>query len=255
MMRALYTAASGMMAQQLNLDNISNNLANVNTTAYKKSRIDFQDLLYTNLKDAGSDAPVGAQVGLGVRAVSTQRSFSQGSLSQTGNPLDVAIQGEGFFQVVRPDGSKAYTRDGAFNLNANGELVNKNGDKLGITFPPGCTDIKIEPDGTIKAIKEGETEASVIGKLQLVKFMNPQGLKAIGSNLFVETAASGEPRIGTPGEKGFGGLAQGYLEKSNINVVEEMINIIQAQRAYEINQKGIQAADQMERMAAQLKSK
>ena len=253
MMRGLYTASSGMMAQQVNMDVISNNLANINTTGFKKGRVNFQDLMYSNLSEAGENNPMGSQVGMGVRQVGTEQTFTQGSMQQTNDPFDLAIQGNGFFMVTQQDGSKAYTRDGSFSVNPQGQLVTSSGDMVGVTIPPGSTDVKIAPDGTVTAVLAGQKESIPIGSLQLANFVNPQGLKAIGGNKYIATNASGPAQTGKPGEQNMGSVAQGYLEKSNINVVEEMISIIQAQRAYEINQKGIQAADQMQKLANQLK--
>ncbi len=252
MMRGLYTGASGMMSQQVNMDVISNNLANINTTGFKKGRVNFQDLMYDNLSDAGNN-PMGAQVGMGVREVGTEQTFTQGSMQQTNDPFDLAIQGNGFFMVTQPDGTKAYTRDGSFSVNPQGQMVTSTGDMVGVTIPPGATDVKIAGDGTVTAVLAGQREAIPIGSIQLVDFVNPQGLKAMGGNKYITTNASGPAQMGKPGEKNMGSIAQGYLEKSNINVVEEMISIIQAQRAYEINQKGVQAADQMQKLANQLK--
>jgi len=252
-MRGLYTAASGMMAQQLNMDTISNNLANVNTTGFKKGRINFQDLMYANLNESGENNPMGAQIGMGVRQVGTEKTFSQGSMSQTNDPFDLAIQGNGFFEVIQPDGTKAYTRDGSFSVNAQGQMVTGSGDLVGVTIPPGATDVKIDKDGTVTAILAGQKEHQNIGNLLLVDFVNPQGLKAIGGNKYQNTNASGPAQKGKPGENNLGNIAQGFLEKANINVVEEMISIIEAQRAYEINQKGVQSADQMQKLANQLK--
>jgi len=253
MMRGLYTAASGMMAQQLNMDTISNNLANVNTTGFKKGRVNFQDLMYANLNDGGENNPAGAQIGMGVRETGTEKSFSQGSMSQTNDPFDLAIQGNGFFEVIQPDGSKAFTRDGSFSVNPQGQLVTSTGDLVGVTIPPGATDVKIDKDGAVTAVLSGQKDPVQIGNLMLVDFVNPQGLKAIGANKYQATNASGPAQKGKPGENNMGSIAQGYLEKSNINVVEEMISIIEAQRAYEINQKGVQSADQMQKLANQLK--
>jgi flagellar basal-body rod protein FlgG len=253
MMRGLYTAASGMMAQQLNMDTISNNLANVNTTGFKKGRVNFQDLMYSNLNESGANNPTGAQIGMGVREVGTEKSFSQGSMSQTNDPFDLAIQGNGFFEVIQPDGSKAFTRDGSFSVNPQGQLVTSTGDLVGVTIPPGATDIKMDKDGAVTAVLSGQKDPVQIGNLMLVDFVNPQGLKAIGANKYQATNASGPAQKGKPGENNMGSIAQGYLEKSNINVVEEMISIIEAQRAYEINQKGVQSADQMQKLANQLK--
>lgn len=253
MMRGLYTAASGMMAQQLNMDVISNNLANINTTGFKKGSVNFQDLMYSSISGASEGAPMGTQVGMGVKDVGTEQMFTQGSMQQTNDPFDLAIQGNGFFEVTQPDGKKAYTRDGSFSVNPQGQLITSTGDLVGVTVPPGSTDVKIAPDGTVTAVLSGQKEPVPIGSIQIVAFVNPQGLKAIGGNKYTSTSASGPAKKGKPGEDNLGQIAQGYLEKSNINVVEEMISIIQAQRAYEINQKGVQAADKMQQMANQLK--
>lgn len=254
MMRALYTAASGMMAQQLNIDNISHNLANYQSTGFKKSRVDFQDLLYATLRDPGTEATAGTQIGMGVRAASTQRLFTQGSLQMTGNPFDVAIQGEGFFKVTLPDGTLAYTRDGAFKYDGETrQIVTSAGYPVGVEIPKDATNIEILENGEVRAIllnSDGKPEK--IGQIRLVRFLNPSGLQAIGGNLYVETPVAGAKVEDIPGQNGMGALAQGYLEKSNINVVEEMIAIVQAQRAFEMNQKGVQAADEMMRMTNQL---
>lgn len=252
MLRGLYTAASGMAAQQANIDNIANNLANVQTTGYKKSRMDFQDLLYSHTKDPGTDATIGTQVGMGVRASSTQQIFTDGSLQQTGRDMDVAIQGQGFFEVEMPNGKKGYTRDGSLKMDAEGNLLSGTGYSLGIKVPKDITNIVIEADGTIKGTPISSTTPQTIGKLELVRFLNPSGLKAMGSNLFERTPISGDLFKGTPGSEGLGSLAQGHLEKANVNVIEEMISIVQAQRAYEMNQKGVQASDEMARSANQL---
>ncbi len=258
MMRALWTAGSGMRAQQLNIDVIAHNLANVNTTGFKKSRVEFQDLLYETLRAAGAGegiggAPVGLQVGHGVRPVATQRLFSPGSLQETGNPLDVAIEGVGFFEVELPDGSTAYTRDGSFKLDADGYLVTSDGYYLvpEIMIPPEAQDISIGPDGTITYLLDGEREEG--DQITLVTFSNPAGLEAIGRNLYRDSGAAGTMEEGLiPGEN-CGTLASGYLEMANMQVVEEMVNMIIAQRAYEINAKAIQAADEMLGMANNLR--
>jgi flagellar basal-body rod protein FlgG len=251
MMRSLYTSASGMMAQQMNIDNISNNLANVQSTSYKKSRVDFQDLLYGYTQDPGEDATAGTQIGMGVRAASTQKMFSVGSLSQTGNNFDVAIQGDGFFEVTMPDGTKCYTRDGALKMDGQGNLL-ASGYPLGVKIPNNVMDVQIGADGKVTAVPVNQTERVTIGEIKLTRFLNPAGLKALGGNLYSWTQVAGEKTTDKPGSNGLGNLAAGFLEKSNVNVVEEMINIIQAQRAYEINSKGVQAADEMMRMANQL---
>lgn len=252
MLRGLYTAASGMAAQQSNIDNIANNLANIQTTGYKKSRMDFQDLLYAHTKDPGTEATTGTQIGMGVRATCTQQIFTDGSLLQTGRDMDVAIQGQGFFEVELPNGKKGYTRDGSFKMDGDGNLLSGTGYSLGIKIPKDVSNIVIESDGTIKGTPISSTQPQVLGKLELVRFLNPSGLKSMGSNLFERTPIAGEMFKGTAGEDGLGTLAQGHLEKANVNVIEEMISIVQAQRAYEMNQKGVQAADEMARSANQL---
>jgi len=253
MMRSLWTAGSGMIAQQLNIDNIANNLANVNTTGYKKSRIDFQDLLYQTTRAAGTpviqgaQVPTGIQIGHGVRPVSTQKIFTQGEFKPTDGPLDILIEGEGFFQVLLPDGSVAYTRDGAFKRDGEGKVVNSDGFPLApeLEIPEDATDISISTDGNISIRIKGSDTPQSIGQIELVKFVNAAGLKSIGRNLYKATAASGEPILGIPGLDGFGTIAHGYLEMSNVQVVEEMVSMIVAQRAYEVNSKAIQAADEM----------
>ncbi|MCX7915494.1 MAG: flagellar basal-body rod protein FlgG [Verrucomicrobiae bacterium] len=250
MLRALYPAAAGMHAQQANLDVIANNLANVNTTGFKKSKIEFQDLLYETERVAGADQgagnllPTGIQIGHGSRIVATSKTFSNGELSRTGERLDVAIQGDGFFEVQLPDGTRAYTRDGAFKTDANGRVVNSDGLPIqGFQpVPTGTQNITIAANGDVTYSGAGGTTTF---RVQLVRFANPAGLEAMGRNLYRETPASGSPELGNPGENGFGILAQGYLELSNVKIVEEMVNLIVAQRAYEINAKAIQAADEM----------
>ena len=252
MMRGMYTAASGMMAQQMNIDNISNNLANVESTAFKQSRVDFQDLLYAHTQDPNTGATAGNQVGMGVRAASTQKIFTQGTIARTGNNFDVAIEGDGFFQVTTPDGKVAFTRDGAFTLNKDGELVTQAGYSTGVKIPKDHTNVTIKPNGEIWATQINEIKAKQIGQMKLTRFLNPTGLKAIGGNLYEATEVCGAMTSDIPGQNGLGIVAQGFLEKSNVNVVAEMMNIIQAQRAYEMAQKGVQAADEMTRMANQL---
>ena len=251
MLRALYSAASGMESQQLNLDVISNNLANVNTTGYKMSKLQFQDLLYQNTRTAGSDQgggdqlPASLQIGQGSIPVSTERVFTQGDLTQTGGKLDVAIQGTGFFQVQMPDGSLAYTRDGSFKSDSQGRIVTSDGYPLQGGFQPvpaGTTAINISATGQASYTTASGTTTS---QIQLVRFNNEGGLDAVGHNLFKETTASGTPELGDPGQNGFGELQQGYLELSNVSVVQEMVNLILAQRAYEVNSKAVQAADEM----------
>jgi len=261
MIRALWTAATGMDAQQMNVDVIANNLANVNTTGFKKSRIDFQDLLYNTLKAAGTEAasgiqiPTGIQIGNGCRTVSTQKLFSQGDFAQTANPFDLVIEGDGFFEVKRADSSTAYTRDGALKINSYGIIVTSDGFEVQptIRLPEGATEVTIGIDGMVTAIVAGQEGITTLPQITLAKFMNPAGLKSVGKNLFEATDASGAAVTGIPGIEGRGTVLQGFLEMSNVKVVEEMVNMIIAQRAYEINSKAVQNADQMLQMAAALK--
>lgn len=261
MMRSLWTAASGMMAQQTKIDTISNNLANVNTTGFKKSRVDFQDLLYQTIKyagtpsTAGAQVPTGIQIGHGVRPVATQRVFSQGMYQQTDNPLDVVIEGDGFFQVLLPDGNIKYTRDGAFKLDAYGRLTTSDGFPIEpeIVIPEESLELSIGTDGTVSVMRPGDETPEEIGALEIVRFINDAGLKSEGKNLYSATAASGDPMIGTPGLDGFGTLSQNFLEMSNVQVVEEMVNMIVSQRAYETNSKAIQASDDMLQAANNLR--
>ena len=253
MMRALWSAASGMTAQQLSVDTIANNLANVNTTGFKRSRVDFQDLLYQTMRVPGSvvaegaQIPTGIQVGLGARAAATQKMFEQGDFQQTEAPFDLVIEGDGFFQILRPDGSIAYTRAGSFKLDGNGSVVTSDGYSLepATVIPPDAISVSVGTDGTVSCYLAGEAEPQVLGNIQLVKFANPAGLLSIGRSLYETSAASGQPTTGTPGLDGFGTISQGYLEMSNVKVVEEMVNMIVAQRAYEANSKAIQIADEM----------
>ena len=253
MLRALYSAASGMEALQLNIDNIANNLANVNTTGFKQRRTQFQDLLYQNLVAPGSNAststevPTGLQVGLGTRAVSNEIIFLQGDFVQTGNDLDLVIEGKGFFQVRLPDGNIAYTRGGAFHLDRDGRLVTSNGDPLEpqVSIPREATKVSIGADGTVSVKLPGQMDSQQVGRLELATFVNPAGLDSIGKNLFMPSTASGDAITGSPGEEGVGTLLQGYLEQSNVNVVKEMINLIVSQRAYESSSRVVRAADQM----------
>jgi flagellar basal-body rod protein FlgG len=251
MLRALYSAAAGMESQQMNLDVISNNLANVNTTGYKMSKLQFQDLLYQTIRAAGSDQgagnqlPESLQIGQGSMPVSTERIFTQGELTQTGGNLDVAIQGNGFFEVQMPDGTLAYTRDGSFKSNSQGIIVTSDGYPVQGGFQPvpaGTTNITISASGQVTYTTASGTTNS---QIQLARFNNPGGLDALGHNLYKETTASGTAELGDPSQNGFGGLQQGYLEGSNVSVVQEMVNLILAQRAYEVNSKAVQAADQM----------
>ena len=256
MIRALWTSASGMEAQQMNLDVIANNLANVNTSGFKKSSIQFQEMMYDTDKSPGSSStdstttPTGSQVGYGSKPVATERNFSQGNLQQTGNTYDVAIQGQGFYKITLPDGTNAYTRDGSFLVNSDGQLVNNQGYLVtGVgQIPSTATNVSIGSDGTISATVNNA--AVKISPITISNFPNPEGLNSLGSNLYQETAASGNAVDGlVPGTNGMGTIAQGYVETSNVQVVEEMVNMIQAQRAYEINSKAIQTADQMMGMA------
>lgn len=261
MMRALYTAATGMEAQQLNMDVISNNLANVNTSGFKHSRADFQDLLSQEMRPAGSpiadgvQSPTGLEVGLGVKAGATETMFDQGVLQETGNNLDVAIQGQGFFKVLLPDGTMGYSRDGSFKMDSQGKLVNSSGYAIQpeITIPANGSNPTIGQDGTVSVIVPGQTAPQNLGQITLTTFINPAGLKHIGGNNFQETAASGTPTDGTAGQQGFGTLSEGTLEGSNVQIVQEMVNMITAQRAYETNSKAIQTADNMLATANQLR--
>ena len=259
MMRALYSSAAGMQSQQMNLDVISNNLANVNTTGFKKSKIEFQDLLYQTTRAPGAEAgagnqvPTGIQIGHGSRAVATSKIFTTGELTQTGERLDVAIQGDGFFEVQLPDGSRAYSRDGAFKTASDGRITTSDGLVLQGGFQPvpaGTTSISIAPSGEVTY---SGANGSTNFRVQLVRFNNPSGLESMGRNLYRETSASGTAELGNPGESGFGELQQGYLEMSNVKVVEEMVNLIVAQRAYEVNSKAVQAADEMMQQANNLR--
>ena len=260
MMRSLSIAKTGLEAQQTQLDAITHNLANTATNGYKRSRAVFEDLLYQNIRQAGGPTsqettlPTGLQLGTGTRAVATARDFSQGSLSQSGNPLDLAINGQGFFQVQMADGTTAYTRDGAFQVDANGQLVTASGYPVSpaINIPANAQTITIGKDGTVSATVPGSTAPQALGQLQLANFMNPAGLAPRGGNLFAETAASGTPQTGNPASNGLGAINQGAVESSNVNVVEELVAMIQAQRAYEINSKAIQTSDQMLARLAQL---
>lgn len=254
MIRALFSAASGMTAQQLNIDNVANNLANANTTGFKHRRVQFQDLMYQNLVSPGTSAsqqttfPTGLQLGLGTRVVSNEVIFSQGDFVSTGNPLDVVIEGDGFFQVSTPTGELAYTRAGSFHLDQNGNLVTSNGDPLdpNIVIAQEAIDVVIGADGTVSFTLRGALEATQAGSIQLAAFQNPAGLKALGSNLFQPTAASGPAVVGVPGDQtGLGALRQGMLENSNVSVVEEFIHMIMSQRAYEANARVVRAADEM----------
>lgn len=256
---SLYSAASGMDGQQYNLNTISNNIANVNTTGFKRSKAEFQDLLYQNMKMAGADAgagnvtPTSVEMGNGSQIVSTTKIFTQGQLSETGEELDVAIQGDGFFEIQQADGSVAYTRDGAFKVDGNGRVTTSSGLTVRNfpTIPSGTVSVSISQTGEVTTY-DGTTQSQA-GTIQLVRFVNPGGLESLGGNLFSETSASGTAETGNIGQNGFGYLRQGYLEMSNVNVVQEMVNMIVAQRAYEINSKSIQTSDDMLRQVATLK--
>ncbi|NOY71169.1 MAG: flagellar basal-body rod protein FlgG [Gammaproteobacteria bacterium] len=258
MERALWVAKTGLDAQQTRIAVISNNLANVNTTAFKRGNAIFEDLLYQNLGQAGAQStqdtqfPTGLNLGTGVKTVGTAKLFTQGNLVKTDSALDVAIDGKGFIEIAQPDGSIAYTRDGSFKINADGLLVNSSGYQLqsSVTIPAGASGITIGEDGTVSVTVAGSATPTNVGNIQLADFINPQGLQPIGKNLFVESAASGSPQVGTPGQDGLGSLTQGFLESSNVNVVEELVNMIEAQRAYEMNSKAIQATDGMLRYVA-----
>ena len=254
MIRALFSAASGMTAQQMNVDNIANNLANANTAGFKSRRAQFQDLLYQNMVQPGASAsqqsvvPTGLQLGLGTRASSNEIIFTQGDFSQTSNPLDLVIQGSGFFQVQMANGSLAYTRAGQFQLNREGNLVDANGNLLQppVTLPQNAQTITIATDGTVSYNLPNQTASQSAGQIQLATFINPAGLNSLGQNLYQPTNASGDPVIGNPGgQEGIGTLLQGYTEQSNVSIVEEFVNLIVAQRAYEANSKVLKAADEM----------
>ena len=256
---SLYSAATGMEAQQMNLDIIANNLANVNTPGFKRSKIEFQDLLYQKPRAAGSDTgggnvlPTGVEIGNGSRVASTSKEFTQGQLTSTGGNLDLALQGDGFYEVQRPDGTIAYTRDGSFKLNATGQVVTSDGLPVlsGFqTIPAGTTAINVAQTGEVSIQSASGTQTF---SLTLARFANPSGLRSLGGNIYEETTASGTPETGKPGEQGFASVMQGYVESSNVNLVEEMVNLITAQRAYEINSKSIQASDEMLQNVAQMK--
>ena len=259
MFRALNIAATGMAAQETNLEAISHNIANGNTVGYKKERIDFQDLLYQTVRQAGTPtgptttSPTGLQIGTGVRVVSTSRMFGQGTIMQTGNQLDVAIEGNGFIAIQQPDGTTAYTRNGALRTDGDGRVVNSEGFPVEppITIPPDATNVSISATGMVSVTLPGQTTPSDVGQLQLTSFVNPAGLQAMGHNLLTPTLASGEPQTGEPGADGRGTLLQGAVEQSNVDIVEEMIGMISAQRSYEINSKVITTADEMATIVSQ----
>jgi flagellar basal-body rod protein FlgG len=253
-MLALYTAASGMAAQELAVQVISNNIANLSTTGYKRQRAEFQDLLYEHVRQVGTQTssqgnilPVGIELGTGVKTVGTPRLMTQGNLASTSNSLDLAIRGDGFFKILMPDGTFAYSRDGSFNLDSQGRVVTANGNLVqpGITIPANASSITINQQGQVSVTVPGATAPNVVGQLTLTRFINEAGLQAIGDNLLVETPASGPPQDGNPNENGYGNLQQGNLEQSNVDAVVEMTNLITAQRSYEMNSKVITATDQM----------
>lgn len=250
---ALWIAKTGLDAQQTRMSNIANNLANASTTGFKRARAVFEDLLYQNVRQVGAQSsqdtqyPSGLMLGTGVRTVATEKIFTQGNVVQTGNPLDVAIQGRGFFQVLLPDGTIAYTRDGTFQRDSQGQIVTSTGYVIqpGITIPENTLSITIGADGVVTVVQAGDPTPVQVGELQLADFINPAGLQPIGQNLFLESAASGAPQVGAPGQNGLGTLVQEALETSNVNTVEELVSMIETQRAYEINSKAIATADQM----------
>ena len=260
MIRSLWIAKTGMEGQQTKLDSISHNLANVATYGFKRGSVVFEDLMYQQLRQPGaasseqSQLPTGLQIGLGVRAAATSRNFSQGTLNQTGGNFDLAIEGNGFFQVQMPDGSTGYTRDGSFQVDANGQLVTAAGYAVqpGITIPANARTVTIAKDGSVSVTQQAQAATQGVGQLQLASFINPAGLESLGGNLYAETAASGTPNAGAPGANGHGAVRQGFVEGSNVNVVEELVSMIATQRAYEMNSKAIQSSDQMLQRLAQL---
>ncbi len=260
MINSLWISKTGMEAQQTQLDVIAHNLANVSTTGYKKANAIFEDLIYQNLRQVGAanseqaQLPTGLQIGLGVRTVATSRNFAHGGLTQSSNTLDVAVKGDGFFQVTLPDGTTGYTRDGSFQVNSQGQLVTSAGLVVanGVTIPINAQSISISGDGAVTAMVPGSATPQALGNITLTQFINPAGLEPRGGNIFTETAASGQPNNGTPGQNGLGTLMQGFLEASNVNVVQELVNMIQTQRAYEMNSKAIQTSDQMLQRLGQL---
>lgn len=259
--KTLRTAATGLSAQQRYVEIISNNIANVNTTGFKKTRPEFQDLLYETLKPAGNSTRIGVeplnevQIGSGTQLAATKKQFSQGDITETGNKLDMAIVGEGFFPIQKPDGNLAYTRDGSFKMDRNGSLVNTEGYYLnpGFDIPPDTAEVTISRDGEVGVYADGSTELESLGQIELARFVNPAGLRSVGDNLFEETAASGNPVMYQPGSNNTGEIIQGHLESSNVDVVEEMVNMITAQRAYELNSKSVRTADDILNTAVNLK--
>lgn len=261
MIRALYTAVTGMKAQEMNIDVMANNLANVNTVGFKRSRADFQDLLYQTLREPGAASsantqiPTGLQVGLGARPVAVEKVFTEGDFEPTQRSLDVAIEGDGFLQVTQPNGNIAYTRAGSLQTDSQGRLVTADGYPIEpeITIPANTLTITIGSDGTVSVTTAGQTAPSQIGNIQLAKFLNPAGLSSMGRDLYTQTEASGEPTTGTPGQEGFGTISQGFLEQSNVDIVQELTQMIVAQRAYEVNSKAVQSADEMLQTANNMK--
>ena len=259
MQRALWTAAAGMAVQQTNLDVISNNLANVNTTGFKKSRAEFQDLLYQTLNAPGTNSssstmlPAGVQIGLGARTAAVKRMFQQGQFKSTESPLDIVIEGDGFFKITRPDGTLAYTRDGALSTDESGNLVNNQGYLLDppVVLPSDTKSITIAKDGTV-TVRLADDTTSEVGSIELAHFMNPAGLQSLGENLYAPSQASGDPILGTPGSEGLGQLGQYFLETSNVQIVTELVDMITAQRAYELNSRAVKASDEMLQQIAQL---
>ncbi|MDA5193217.1 flagellar basal-body rod protein FlgG [Govanella unica] len=261
-MKALSIAATGMLAQQMNVEVISNNIANMNTTGYKRQRVEFQDLLYQNIKrvgasssDTGTVVPSGIQIGVGVKTGSVYRITEQGSLTNTGNMYDMALNGQGYFRIQLPDGNDAYTRAGSFQLSPTGQIVNQDGYVVqpGISVPPEAVDVTVNAQGEVLVKIAGQIEPQNVGRIEITSFPNPAGLEAIGDNMLVETPSSGQPTVGTPGNPGFGTIMQGFLETSNVNAVSEITSLITAQRAYEMNSKVISAADEMLSVTSQLR--
>ena len=260
MIRSLWIAKTGLEAQQLAIDVVANNLANVSTNGFKRSRAVFEDLLYQTMRQPGAkssqqtEIPSGLQIGTGVHPVATTRIHTQGNLQQTGNSLDIAVNGTGFFQILQTDGTTGYSRDGSFQLNSQGQIVTASGYVVqpAITIPANALSLTISRDGIVSALTSGSPAPTEIGQLQLASFINPGGLQSQGENLYIETASSGSPSTGNPGSNGLGALNQGFVETSNVNVAEELVNMIQAQRAFEINSRSIQASDQMLQKLAQL---
>jgi flagellar basal-body rod protein FlgG len=257
MLQAMSIASTGMEAQETQIQVISNNLANASTPGFKVSRARFQDLLYVNERQAGtqssqvSQVPTGEAIGLGTHTAAIDKVFTEGDIQSTGNPLDVAIQGDGFFQVTMPDGSIAYTRDGSFRLDQNGRMVTLDGYTLlpGINIPQGARNLTIGPDGTVSVLVGNQTAPTQVGQLQVIKFLNPAGLEPIGQNLYSQSQAAGPPQVGIAGQNGFGSISQGFLEMPNSSTVQELVGLIEAQRAYEASSKAVQIADQMQGMA------